>query len=49
MLLPVILLGLGMLWTQRISLARLVSTGRQGPAAVLDGDAGGTSGEGSQA
>jgi len=49
MLLPVIFLGLGMLWTQRISLAKLVSTGRQGPAAALDGDAEGASGEGSQA
>jgi hypothetical protein len=35
-LLPVIFLGLGMLWTQRISLSRLVSTGGQGASPGVD-------------
>lgn len=39
-LLPVIFLGLGMLWTQRISLARLVSTGGQGTPQEADDGAG---------
>ena len=39
-LLPVIFLGLGLLWTQRISLARLVSTGRQEASPGVDNGVG---------
>ncbi len=43
-LLPVIFLGLGLLWTQRISLARLVSTGGQGGSLGVGNGTGDTSG-----
>lgn len=48
-LLPVIFLGLGLLWTQRISLSRLVSTGSKGTPASLDDRSAGASGTGDEA
>jgi len=48
-LLPVIFLGLGLLWTQRISLNRLVSTSGRGAAAGLDSEAGDAPGTGNEA
>jgi uncharacterized membrane protein YbhN (UPF0104 family) len=48
-LLPVIFLGLGLLWTQRISLSRLVSTGSKGTPASLDDRSAGASRTGDEA
>jgi uncharacterized protein (TIRG00374 family) len=47
-LLPVIFLGLGMLWTQRISLAKLVSIGGRGAASGSDNGAEEAPGTGSE-